>query len=169
MGGKTGRLFIEFGVVLSFAVIISSFIALTLTPMMCSKLLENDKNNTQRQLFLKFKDFYRKSLIASQSRKKIVYSVTIFFILISILLFQFISKEIAPSEDRGLFIVSVNAPEGSSLEYTNKMVTKVEDILMEYVEKGEIKTVFAIVAPGFSGQPGSVNSAFIFASLFHGR
>ena len=165
MGGKTGRLFIEFGVVLSFAVIISSFIALTLTPMMCSKLLENDKNNTQRQLFLKFKDFYRKSLIASQSRKKIVYSVTIFFILISILLFQFISKEIAPSEDRGLFIVSVNAPEGSSLEYTNKMVTKVEDTLMEYVEKGEIKTVFAIVAPGFSGQPGSVNSAFIFASL----
>ena len=165
MGGKTGRLFIEFGVVLSFAVVISSFIALTLTPMMCSKLLENDKNNTQRQLFLKFKDFYRKSLIASQSRKKIVYSVTIFFILISILLFQFISKEIAPSEDRGLFIVSVNAPEGSSLEYTNKMVTKVEDILMEYVEKGEIKTVFAIVAPGFSGQPGSVNSAFIFASL----
>ncbi len=165
MGGKTGRLFIEFGVVLSFAVIISSFIALTLTPMMCSKLLENDKNNTQRQLFLKFKDFYRKSLIASQSRKKIVYSVTIFFILISILLFQFISKEIAPSEDRGLFIVSVNAPEGSSLEYTNKMVTKVEDILMEYVKKGEIKNVFAIVAPGFSGQPGSVNSAFIFASL----
>ena len=55
MGGKTGRLFIEFGVVLSFAVIISSFIALTLTPMMCSKLLENDKNNTQRQLFLKLK------------------------------------------------------------------------------------------------------------------
>ena len=165
MGGKTGRLFIEFGVVLSFAVIISSFIALTLTPMMCSKLLENDKNNTQRQLFLKFKDFYRKSLIASQSRKKIVYSVTIFFILISILLFQFISKEIAPSEDRGLFIVSVNAPEGSSLEYTNKMVTKVEDILMEYVEKRELKTVFAIVAPAFSGQPGSVNSAFIFASL----
>ena len=51
------------------------------------------------------------------------------------------------------------------MEYTNKMVTKVEDILMEYVEKGEIKTVFAIVAPGFSGQPGSVNSAFIFASL----
>ncbi|MEL0103792.1 MAG: efflux RND transporter permease subunit, partial [Gammaproteobacteria bacterium] len=165
MGGKTGRLFIEFGVVLSFAVIISSFIALTLTPMMCSKLLENDKNNRQRQLFLKFKDFYHKSLIVSQSNKKIVYTITIAFIIISILLFQFISKEIAPSEDRGLFIVSVNAPEGSSLEYTNKMVTKVEDILMKYVERGEVKTVFAIVAPGFSGQPGSVNSAFIFASL----
>ena len=45
------------------------------------------------------------------------------------------------------------------------MVTKVEDILMKYVERGEVKTVFAIVAPGFSGQPGSVNSAFIFASL----
>ena len=45
------------------------------------------------------------------------------------------------------------------------MVKKVEKILSEYVDKGEIKTVFAIVAPGFSGEPGNVNSAFIFASL----
>ena len=45
------------------------------------------------------------------------------------------------------------------------MVKKVEDVLGEYVDKGEIKTVFAIVAPGFSGEPGNVNSAFIFASL----
>ena len=50
MGGKTGRLFIEFGVVLSFAVIISSFVALTLTPMMCSKLLKKDEN--QKRYFL---------------------------------------------------------------------------------------------------------------------
>ena len=45
------------------------------------------------------------------------------------------------------------------------MVKKVEKILSEYVDKGEIETVFAIVAPGFSGEPGAVNSAFIFASL----
>ena len=62
MGGKTGRLFIEFGVVLSFAVIISSFVALTLTPMMCSKI-EKNENNTQRELFIKFKKFYEKSLL----------------------------------------------------------------------------------------------------------
>ena len=165
MGGKTGRLFIEFGVVLSFAVIISSFVALTLTPMMCSKLLKKDEDQSERKLFIKFKKFYEASLLASQNKPKIVYSVTIIFIIISILLFQFLPKELAPSEDRGIFIVSVNAPEGSSLDYTDNMVKKVENVLEEYVNKGEIKTVFAIVAPGFSGQPGNVNSAFIFASL----
>ena len=165
MGGKTGRLFIEFGVVLSFAVIISSFVALTLTPMMCSKLLKKDEDQSERKLFIKFKKFYEASLLASQNKPKIVYSVTIIFIIISILLFQFLPKELAPSEDRGIFIVSVNAPEGSSLDYTDNMVKKVENVLEEYVSKGEIKTVFAIVAPGFSGQPGNVNSAFIFASL----
>ncbi len=165
MGGKTGRLFIEFGVVLSFAVIISSFVALTLTPMMCSKLLKKDEDQSERKLFIKFKKFYEASLLASQNKPKIVYSVTVVFIIISILLFQFLPKELAPSEDRGIFIVSVNAPEGSSLDYTDNMVKKVENVLEEYVTKGEIKTVFAIVAPGFSGQPGNVNSAFIFASL----
>ncbi|GIR42811.1 MAG: hypothetical protein CM15mP53_07270 [Ectothiorhodospiraceae bacterium] len=165
MGGKTGRLFIEFGVVLSFAVIISSFVALTLTPMMCSKILEKNQKYEQRELFSKFKRFYESSLLASQNNTKIVYSVTIIFIIISFLLFKFIPKELAPSEDRGIFIVSVNGPEGSSLDYTNGMVKKVEDILSDYVDKGEIKTVFAIVAPGFSGEPGNVNSAFIFASL----
>ena len=165
MGGKTGRLFIEFGVVLSFAVIISSFIALTLTPMMCSKLIEKKQVATDRKLFNDFKKFYEISLVSSQNKPKIVYSVTIIFILVSILLFQFIPKELAPSEDRGIFIVSVNAPEGSSLEYTNTMVQKVENVLEKYVDRGEIQTVFAIVAPGFSGEPGNVNSAFIFASL----
>lgn len=165
MGGKTGRLFIEFGVVLSFAVIISSFVALTLTPMMCSKLLEKNKSEPERKLFSQFRDFYETSLVASQNKPKIVYTVTIIFILVSFLLFQFIPKELAPSEDRGIFIVSVNAPQGSSLDYTNKMVKKVENVLEEYVDSGEIKTVFAIVAPGFSGEPGNVNSAFIFASL----
>ena len=165
MGGKTGRLFIEFGVVLSFAVIISSFVALTLTPMMCSKLLKKDEDQSERKLFIKFKKFYEASLLASQNKPKIVYSVTVIFIITSILLFQFLPKELAPSEDRGIFIVSVNAPEGSSLDYTDNMVKKVENVLEEYVNRGEIKTVFAIVAPGFSGQPGNVNSAFIFASL----
>ena len=97
MGGKTGRLFIEFGVVLSFAVIISSFVALTLTPMMCSKLLEKNADKSERIMFEKFKKFYQTSLISSQKNPKIVYTITIIFILISLLLFQFLPKELAPS------------------------------------------------------------------------
>ena len=71
MGGKTGRLFIEFGVVLSFAVIISSFVALTLTPMMCSKLLEKNENHAQRESFLKFKNSMKNLLLFLKVIKKL--------------------------------------------------------------------------------------------------
>lgn len=166
MEGKTGRLFIEFGVVLSFAVIFSSIVALTLTPMLCSKLLKSKSSQDREPPILKkFRTFYRNSLIISQRQPKKVYMFSIVMILLAILLFQFIQKELAPTEDRGIFIISVNGPEGSSLSYTDEIVKNVESTLQPYIDKGEIKTVFSIVAPGFSGQPGAVNSAFLFATL----
>jgi multidrug efflux pump len=166
MDGKTGRLFIEFGVVLSFAVIFSSIVALTLTPMLCSKLLKSKSSQDHEpQILKKFKTFYRNSLIISQRQPKKVYIFSIVMILLSILLFQFIQKELAPTEDRGIFIISVSGPEGSSLSYTDEIVKNVESTLQPHIDRGEIKTVFSIVAPGFSGQPGAVNSAFLFASL----
>ena len=166
MEGKTGRLFIEFGVVLSFAVIFSSIVALTLTPMLCSKLLKSESSQDHEPSMLKkFRIFYRNSLTISQRQPKKVYMFSIAMILLATLLFQFIQKELAPTEDRGIFIISVNGPEGSSLSYTDEIVKKVESTLQPHVDRGEIKTVFSIVAPGFSGQPGAVNSAFLFATL----
>ena len=166
MDGKTGRLFIEFGVVLSFAVIFSSIVALTLTPMLCSKLLKSKSSQDHEPTILKkFKIFYRNSLTISQRQPKKVYIFSIAMILLATLLFQFIQKELAPTEDRGIFIISVSGPEGSSLSYTDEIVKNVESTLQPHVDLGEIKTVFSIVAPGFSGQPGAVNSAFLFATL----
>ena len=166
MDGKTGRLFIEFGVVLSFAVIFSSIVALTLTPMLCSKLLKSKSSQDHEPTILKkFKIFYRNSLTISQRQPKKVYIFSIAMILLATLLFQFIQKELAPTEDRGIFIISVSGPEGSSLSYTDEIVKNVESTLQPHVDQGEIKTVFSIVAPGFSGQPGAVNSAFLFATL----
>ena len=166
MDGKTGRLFIEFGVVLSFAVIFSSIVALTLTPMLCSKLLKSKSSqDSEPPILKKFRTFYRNSLIISQRQPKKVYIFSIVMILLATLLFQFIQKELAPTEDRGIFIISVSGPEGSSLSYTDEIVKNVESTLQPYIDKGEIKTVFSIVAPGFSGQPGAVNSAFLFATL----
>tara|TARA_B100001109_G_C18860359_1_gene473649 strand:+ start:655 stop:3684 length:3030 start_codon:yes stop_codon:yes gene_type:complete len=166
MEGKTGRLFIEFGVVLSFAVIFSSIVALTLTPMLCSKLFKDvDKNDSNPALLDKFRVFYRKSLISSQENPKKVFTFSILIIFISIILLQVTQKELAPIEDRGVFIVIVNTPEGSTLEYTDKIVKQVEENLNVYREKNEIKKVFAVVAPGFSGQPGAVNTAYLFATL----
>ena len=166
MGGKTGRLFIEFGVVLSFAVVISSLIALTLTPMLCSKIMKpNYRDQNEPELLKKFKEFYGMTLKFSQENVKKIYIFSTLVIFISFILYQFIPKELAPTEDRGIFIISVQGPEGSTLEYTDKIVKEVESKLQPYIEKNEINTLFSIVAPGFSGEPGSVNSAFLFASL----
>ena len=166
MDGKTGRLFIEFGVVLSFAVIFSSIVALTLTPMLCSKLIKPNVSNLQEpKLVTKFRKFYRESLTVSQNNPKKVYYFSIFMIVVAIFLFQVVQKELAPTEDRGIFIISVSGPEGSSLSYTDSIVREVESTLKPYIKTNEIDTVFSIVAPGFSGKPGKVNSAFIFATL----
>ena len=166
MGGKTGKLFIEFGVVLSFAVIFSSIVALTLTPMLCSKLIKNkEKIDEEPMLIRKFRKFYRESLLESQKNPKRVYLFSVMMIVISVLLFQVVQKELAPTEDRGIFIISITAPEGSTLNYTDSIVRQVEKTLKPYVENKEINTVFSIVAPGFSGKPGEVNSAFMFTAL----
>ncbi len=164
MEGKTGRLFIEFGIVLSFAVIFSSVIALTLTPMLCSKLLK-PTDSKEPQLITKFREFYKKSLLQSQKNPKKIYTFSVLMIVISVILFQFTHKELAPIEDRGVFIIVVKSPEGSSLSYTDNIVKKVEATLKPYQDTNEIKTLFAVVAPGFSGKPGAVNTAFLFATL----
>ncbi len=166
MEGKTGRLFIEFGVVLSFAVIFSSIVALTLTPMLCSRLFKNsDVANTEPEAITKFRKFYKNSLIKSQNNPKKVYVFSIVVILVSLVLFQVTQKELAPTEDRGVFIIVVSTPEGSTLEYTDTIVKQVEEYLAPYKDNNEIKKLFAVVAPGFSGQPGAVNTAYLFATL----
>ena len=166
MEGKTGRLFIEFGVVLSFAVIFSSIVALTLTPMLCSKLLDTSNSlDLEPTVVSKFRNYYKKSLMDSQNNPKKVYIFSLVMILISVLIFQFINKELAPTEDRGVFIIIVSTPEGSTLQYTDNIVKEVESTLEPYKEKEEIQTIFAVVAPGFSGKPGAVNTAYLFATL----
>ena len=166
MEGKTGRLFIEFGVVLSFAVIFSSIVALTLTPMLCSKLLDTSNSlDLEPTVVSKFRNYYKKSLMDSQNNPKKVYIFSLAMILISVMIFQFINKELAPTEDRGVFIIIVSTPEGSTLQYTDSIVKEVESTLEPYKEKEEIQTIFAVVAPGFSGKPGAVNTAYLFATL----
>ena len=166
MEGKTGRLFIEFGVVLSFAVIFSSVVALTLTPMLCSRLFKNTKvTNAEPESISKFRKFYKDSLIKSQNNPKKVFIFSIIAIVVSLVLFQVTQKELAPTEDRGVFIIVVSTPEGSTLEYTDKIVKQVEEYLIPYKNNNEIKKLFAVVAPGFSGQPGAVNTAYLFATL----
>ena len=95
MDGKTGRLFIEFGVVLSFAVIFSSIVALTLTPMLCSKLIRSEtKKHYEPLMVTKFRNFYQSSLEKSQKNPKKVYISSFVMIVIAVLLFQVIQKNL---------------------------------------------------------------------------
>ncbi|WP_298829916.1 efflux RND transporter permease subunit [uncultured Piscinibacter sp.] len=137
--GRTGRLFIEFALTLAGAVIVSGFVALTLTPMMCSKLL---RHNPAPSRF----DRLMESLLVGLSRR---YEVALRWVLLrrglvmlvmlacgaaSWWLFKNARSELAPQEDRGVIFTSVNAPDGSTLEYTQRYMQALERNAMEYPE-----------------------------------
>ena len=153
VGGYVGRLFIELAITVAGVVVISAFAALTLSPMMCSKLIKPAKSSTRLTRFVdgaldKMRASYRASLEGALSAKPIVFAVFIGVIALGGVIFTQLSSELTPPEDRGNLIVIVNAPEGSGFEYTSRVVDQVERVLMSYVESGEVQRVLVIV-PGF--------------------
>ncbi len=167
MSGNTGRLFGEFGIAVTGAVIFSSIIALSLTPMLCSKILVKNINEQKTNKYL---DFFKKTYITILSKAiklpLIVISILIFSLLISYTLYQNIKKEFSPTEDRGVFLVILNTPEGSTIQYTKKYLLETENILEPLTKKGsnEVNTVFGVLAPGLS-RPSPVNFAIAFIIL----
>jgi multidrug efflux pump len=132
--GRTGRLFLEFAVTLAGAVIVSGFVALTLTPMMSSKLLKHaEKQSVISRLierFLKGLDRGYQAALRSVVKLRWLVMVTALGVagLGGFLLTQ-IKSELSPTEDRGTIIVTGNAPEGASFAYTQRYSKQVEDIL----------------------------------------
>ncbi len=137
--GRTGRLFIEFALALAGAVVVSGFIALTLTPMMCSILLKHNPNpgwfdRKMGGLLDKMTNGYewllRRVLMARWVVVLMMVGVAagIWFILPTM------KKELAPLEDRGVILTVVNAPDGATLDYTNKYVNALERIGQPYKE-----------------------------------
>lgn len=169
MEGSTGRLFREFGVAVAVAVIFSSFAALSLTPMMCSKLLRpaHDRGPVQRATQFLFDALHRGYgglLRGALAAPIIVIALALALSAASYELFRMLPREFAPTEDRGVLFVPVAAPEGSSLDYTREQVRLLERRLQPIVERGDARSVLSLVAPGF-GRPGSVNSAFMILQL----
>lgn len=167
--GNTGRLFREFGVAVATAVIFSSLVALTLTPMMCSKLLKPARDEgalyrLSEPLFVGLRRGYGWLLERSLRMPIVVIALAIGVSAVSYNMFQLLPREFAPIEDRGILFIPISAPEGSSLEYTRRYVLEIEEQLLPLVEEGIVARVFTILAPGF-GRPGQVNSAFSFLRL----
>jgi len=137
--GRTGRLFVEFALTLAGAVIVSGFVALTLTPMMCSKLLrrEPQPNRFDRMMeaaLVGLSARYESALKWVLLRRWLVLLVMLASGVASWLLFKNARSELAPVEDRGVIFTSVSAPDGSTLEYTQRYMQAIERIGMAYPE-----------------------------------
>ncbi len=164
--GNTGRLFLEFALTVTSAVVVSGFVALTLTPMMCSKLLHRERShgrvyNALEDFFKGLSAGYARLLRWSLAHRLVVVGV---FALVAAgggVLFTTIKSELSPLEDRGFFIGIMVAPEGATKEYTDDYARIWEKI---YSDVPEINSYFVVVAPGLE-RPNPVNFALSFVRL----
>ena len=131
--GRTGRLFTEFALTLAGAVIVSGFVALTLTPMMCSKLLKHDANpnwfdRLVEGVLNRLTQSYTSALRWTLAHRVVVPMVMLASAAGSWWLFSTAKSELAPLEDRGVILATVNAPDGATLEYTARYLRAIESI-----------------------------------------
>ena len=169
--GISGTLFRETAIALSFSIVVSSFVALTLSPMLASKFLKknNNKNFVIRKFekfFLGFSKFYQETLDVLVKKAKTISIFIIFIIVASVLLFNFSKKELLPMEDRGAYLVIGFTDEGSSFEYTQEKALDIEKRLIPllYAENSPYSR-FIMRVPGFGNSANSYNSFIIIALL----
>ena len=165
--GIAGTLFKETAIALSFAIVVSSFVALTLSPMLGSKFLDNKtKSNFLVRWFGKFfngfSNFYSETLNFWLNKKKTIITFIIIMIVGSGALYNYTKKELLPSEDRGAYLVIGFTDEGSSFEYTQKRAIDVEQRLIPLLKSEDSPyNRLLMIVPGF----GSDNSFLIIALL----
>ncbi|UXJ53754.1 multidrug efflux RND transporter permease subunit [Pseudomonas citronellolis] len=139
LSGLTGALFKEFAFTLAGAVIISGVVALTLSPMMCSRLLRHDENPSGLAhrldlLFEGLKRRYQRSLHATLDNRPVVLVFGALVLAIIPLLLVFTHKELAPEEDQGIVFLMANAPQTANLDYLNKYTSEYERIFRTFPE-----------------------------------
>ena len=144
--GRTGKLFLEFSLTLAGAVIVSGFVALTLTPMMCSRLLKHEAAPGRVSRFIErglsgLENGYRRLLTASLKMRPIIALVAVVIASGSAYFYFSLPQELAPVEDRGIIRVVGTAPEGSTLAYTARYSKQVEALLKPIAEVGSIQTI----------------------------
>ncbi|WP_333630625.1 efflux RND transporter permease subunit [Agrobacterium cavarae] len=161
--GQLGGLFREFGFVLAFAVGLSSIVALTLCPMLASRMLKKTVEHKTGPLAWfgnLFASTYKNTLSSCLNNPLIVIVVSIAFAGVSWVAFGMVQNELTPREDRSSIFLRVTAPQGVSLEYTRDQLQRIEENLMPLRESGEIRNVYSI-----TGMNGSSNTGFMVLTL----
>ena len=168
LSGNVGRLFNEFGIAVAVAVLISGFVALTLTPMISSQILRplhgasiSWASRSFDYFFEWLNKIYERLLRWTLSHRWLTVSGGVAAIVLAVLLFKLLPSELVPVEDRGIGFGIVIAPEGSTLEYTDSYVREIEQRLLKLPE---LEGLFTATGLGFGG-PGSVTNSFMFLNL----
>ncbi|MFH2051190.1 MAG: efflux RND transporter permease subunit [bacterium] len=167
--GSVGQLFREFGITLAVAVAISSFVALTLTPVLCSLILRSRETARSRRwtersfdaFFRWLGDTYEASLRFSLRMRPLVLLGGAALVALSAFFFVRLPEELVPTEDRGTAFGIVIAPEGATLEYTDRYMQMIEGQLLALPER---RGLFSATGLGFGG-PGRVTNGFVFLNL----
>lgn len=165
LGGDVGKLFREFGLVLAAAVVISTLVALSLTPMLCSQMLgrstqANLATRIAERCFNALEHGYRRLLAFMLRMPIVVITVALLLSTTSILLYQSLPQELVPKEDRSVFFISARAPEGATLDYTDTGIRKIEETLQPLLDNNEARRIVSIV--GSRNRP---NRAFVVIGL----
>ena len=164
MTGNTGKLFTEFALTVATSVIVSGWVALTLTPMMSSKILKAEHGWVYRKtewFFQGLTNGYRRALRATLQVRWVVGIVFVLSLGAMAWLYMQLKDELSPVEDRSIFLAFVITPEGSTMQYTDSYMHAVEGLAKNIPE---IDTMFAVVAPGLD-RPNPVNLGIAFAVL----
>jgi len=158
--GFVGSLFREFGVVLAAAVLISAFVALTLTPMLNAYLMRPGKQerskfyNFTEKYFVKMNASYAESLRAFMNKKWLSFPILLACLVITVVFYGLLKKETAPYDDRSFIGLNVTAPEGSSYDYMDAFMNEITVLINDSIPEKKVSLI--ITSPGWGAS--SVNS-----------
>ncbi len=172
LGGTVGRLLVEFAVALTTAVVISAFVALTLSPMVSSRILKSKSQVKHGRVFLFFEkvldnitDSYQKTLRWALGHRVAVLAVAAGSLVLAGYFLSQLDQDFLPEEDKGRLLSIAVTPEGSTPEYTDRMARQMEEIVQGF---REVEGYFTAVALPFNG-PGNASQAFMFMRLVEGE
>ena len=155
LGGQVGRLFSEFGLVMAGAVVISTFVALSLCPMIASRVVTrrtsrngNPVDGDAAVAQTRIGQTYRNLLERALGLPILVIALSLTFVAGAVILYEQLPRELAPSEDRGVAFVPITAPQGATVAYTDEQARIIERALEPQIAKGNVTTVYSLVGWG---------------------
>jgi len=165
--GFVGRLFREFGIVIGAAVLISAFVSLTLTPMLNAYLMKKSGHKKSKfydatePYFVKLNQTYADNLNKFLDKRWLAIPILVFCVGLIALFWNILPKETAPYDDRSAINMNVTTPEGASFAYTDRFMSKINQMVMDSVPEKLVN--ITITSPGFGG--GSTNGGFVRMGL----